>query len=59
MKDINGKEIYAWDIVRLHLEYKEEKPVVIENICDIYSHELDSSKCEVIGNIYENEELLK
>ena len=59
LKDSNDVEIYEGDIVRLHWEYPEEKPVVIENICDVYAYELDSSKCEVIGNIYENEELLK
>ena len=59
LKDVNGKEIYEGDIVRLHWEYPEEKPVVIKTIFDIYHHELDSDKCEIIGNIYENPELLE
>lgn len=64
LKDKNGKEIYEGDI--LNLRYKDEEPnvIVLRNlIVDTYwiSDELGfkDSTVEIIGNIYENPELLK
>lgn len=64
LKDINGKEIYEGDIV--YDEHDEEYGKVIfeggeylcewETYADSLSNEL--GQIEVIGNIYENKELL-
>ena len=64
LKDKNGTEIYEGDI--LNLRYKDNAPnvIILRNfIVDTYwiSDELGfkDSTIEVIGNIYENPELLK
>jgi len=64
LKDLNGKEIYEGDIIaggwvvtwrngglQLHL------PKVFDG--SIYTQLSDNLKCEVIGNIYQNSELLE
>lgn len=64
LKDKNGKEIYEGDI--LFASFREEYPkVVFENgsfraECDEYSLKLEdfADVFEVVGNIYENPELL-
>jgi hypothetical protein len=52
MYDVDKNPIYEGDIIQRHYEYPEEEPVIINNMCDIYKYELDSSKCLVIGNIH-------
>ena len=73
MHDKNGKEIYEGDIVIFDNVYDHRKPEVVECLegapgfspfcddeeaegCAIYP---DPDKCKVIGNIYENNELLE
>lgn len=68
LKDKNGKEIYEGDIVQTHT--KEFAKVVFQNGCFMwdnaplcYDEEWEFAKtekwAEIIGNIYENPELLK
>ena len=74
LKDKNGKEIYEGDIVRWVVpedvgESKREKRIIFwsKDSCGFYAKTLDSEyHCfingvlfEIIGNIYENLELLK
>lgn len=70
LKDINGKEIYEGDIVKYSIpkasgEYKGIGEVFWRNdgqfrVRDYFAMpELNSAFMEVIGNIYENPELLK
>ena len=70
LKDKNGKEIYEGDIVNCKLRYEEDdkyrKTVVewnkynwnpfFQDYEGVYS--IDSELAEIIGNIYENPELL-
>lgn len=68
LKDKNGVEIYEGDILDFGLRYKKEyrnREVKIPEIFYLsgeererYSRLLDFTKFEVIGNIYENPELL-
>lgn len=68
LKDKNGKEIYESDILREKIGGKVFKYAVIWNEeCAAFgdddgqhfNDDIDAKKVEVIGNIYENPELLK
>jgi len=62
LKDKNGKEIYEGDICQIIAEYSDQKP-------HIHKFEVKWDKigwsnllvfeCEIIGNIYENPELIE
>ena len=70
LKDKNGKEIYEGDIIRhdwgLNKITFEDYSFTAEHIisfdgefnCNLYLSEIGSD-CEVIGNIYENPELIE
>lgn len=69
LKDKNGKEIYEGDILQINDEEHEgnAKIVCVEykrgGFVDSYFHryigDIKTYKIEIIGNIYENPELLK
>lgn len=67
LTDKNGKKIFEGDIVNLHLPYKtkacviewEDYGFIIRDINDAYyTYPLVGFDIEVIGNIYDNPELL-
>lgn len=65
LKDKNGKEVYEGDLIKI--EYEEKYGIVKWNeelacfqICNVPSQTLKHIKYyEIIGNIYENKELLE
>lgn len=60
LEDKNGKDIYEGDI--LHMKQSEHlgyTPHLVEHICELYDRDSYTYHfSEVIGNIYENPELL-
>ncbi len=57
LKDKNQKEIYEGDILKNSRGFKEVVEILEEN--GYLGYDLHWSKEEIIGNIYENPELLK
>ena len=69
LKDKNGKEIWENDIVEITRECIYDKGIIVfkngcffikskENLLALYNCELNNYKVKVIGNIYDNSELL-
>jgi YopX protein len=60
LKDKNGKDIYEGDVIKAN--YHWNKPTVVEwewffyDMCEYFC--LDAGNLEIIGNIYENTELI-
>ncbi|UCF13212.1 MAG: hypothetical protein JSW06_02865 [Thermoplasmatales archaeon] len=59
LKDKNGKEIYEGDIVLVDMGYRNLIIIEFKNGSYNVNSWIVNGDCEVIGNIYENPELLR
>jgi hypothetical protein len=59
LKDKNGKEIYEGDVVNIETDYEAFDNIVVEwNYEQLTRLSYDVKGTEVIGNIYENKDLI-